>query len=328
MIQDSASCLTTRIQEGVNERHIDTDENMEESLEVILLHDERTEKSVTEFHPKCLESTFFGSSPEILRQVIQSGYLDYREMGRLLLFVSKSITELGYLCDDIWRSLLVNRFGVERSYEMMNKLHCGPQKCFRHLTKTEPLKSQKIVFTPSDYRIIINVYDDVGKRIIFKIVCGEEIGSFFNDGYAMIESVNSLKHPLYARYSGLFQMKATVHIVRIPDQKSICIIDERKGLNEYSLEKRYFVFTTSTSPLALLSLSTNGIPHGIYFNLRIKIRKTNSRDICDNDCSVAIYGNVMLEAVWYPTSELYKDERHTNKGSEFLDILNNLYGWS
>ena len=111
----------------------------------------------------------------ILRQVIQSGYLDYREMGRFLLFVSKSITELSYLCNDIWKSLLVDRFGVEISYEMMNKLHCGPQKCFCHLTKTEPLKSQKIDFTPSDYRIIINVYDDVGKRIIFKIVCGEEI---------------------------------------------------------------------------------------------------------------------------------------------------------
>ena len=166
----------------------------------------------------------------ILRQVIQSGYLDYREMGRFLLFVSKSITELSYLCNDIWKSLLVDRFGVEISYEMMNKLHCRPQKCFCHLTKTKPLKSQKIDFTPSDYRIIINVYDDVGKRIIFKIVCGEEIGSFFNNGYAMIKSVNSLKHPLYARYSGLFQMKTTVHIVRTPDQKSICIIDEKEGL--------------------------------------------------------------------------------------------------
>jgi len=286
-------------------------------------------------YPLC---SSFQSSPEIIRQIVRSNFLNYREMGRLLLFVSKSTTALGFSYDDAWEALLINRFGLTIAFDMMNSLKCGPHRCFKHLIKTEPRRSKPIRFTSNDYRIIINVYDENGERIIFRIADGENVDQFFNNGFVSIKGDKGLKNPVYARYSGLYRTKATVHIIRIPDQKSICIIDDLKGLSEYSLERKHFVYTTSACPSASPTMIDDNASkllntvmessRGIYFNLRMKIRKTTSRDNCSGDYNVALYGNIVLEAVIYPSCALFKDERDGDHETRFADILERFRGWS
>jgi hypothetical protein len=346
------SNYSTRVMECSNERDASfPDGCVEEYMEVMLVQEESIEvlldeellidttSSTSKSQPRSQPNLTLQSSSEIIRQLVKSNFLDYKEMGRLLLFVSKSTVSLGFLCDDLWKSLLVNRFGDDIACKMMESLNCGPHQCFRHLIKTEPRKSIPQRFVPSDYRIIINLYDDIGRRIMFRILRGENIERFFDDGYIVMKGSDGLREPIFTKYSGIFRTKATVHIVRIPDQKSICIIDDKKGLNEYSLEKKYFIFTTSLCPSSSLSLVDESatqllanmmeFSQGIYFNLRMKIRRTNSRDRnCTDGCNVALYGNLVLEAVCYPTCESFKDGRKRNMNAKFSQILEKFYGWS
>jgi len=281
----------------------------------------------------------FETNPELLRLIIGSNYLNYKEMGRLLLLVSKFTSSLCFSNDLIWRLLLGSRFGRDNSFEMMHALNCGPQQCFRHLLKTEQRKPpEPMTFAASDYRIIINVYDENGSQIIFKVLSGENIEEFFSNGYIELKGANGLKKRCYAKYSGLFKFTATVHIVRVPDQKSICVIDQRTGLNEYSLEGNYFVFTTSLSPHASLDMIDDNAVQllrgdrdskGIYFNFRMKIRPVKSRDIkCPDDCNVVLFGPMVLEALHFPTGTLFKDSQNENDVIRFSEALENVYGWS
>ncbi len=320
------SIITNVVEENrwENDNQNERREECEDCLEVVLLKSEHSEAIITS---ETTTTTTLVSSPEILRQVILSDFLTFKEMGRLLLLVSKSTTANGFLFDDVWKILLVNRFGADIAFEMMESLNCGPRRCFRHLLKVEQVKPVSLRFAPSDYRVIINVYDDLGNRIIFKIFNGEKLNDFFNNGFVELKGYDGLRKPVYAKYSGLFRMKATVHIVRVSDQKSLCIIDERKGLNEYSLEKRYFTFTTTTCPSSM-RLWDDEYLHNAYFNLHMKIRKTKSREKCNDGCNVALYGSITLEALCYPTCELYRDYRDRNGGPKFSELLEMLYGWS
>jgi hypothetical protein len=313
----------------LSNRDKDYENNMEEGLEVTLVNLEypATITSDTTTLTTELSMTTLESSPEILRQVILGNFLTVKEMGRLLLLVSKSATSMCFLCDDVWNLLLVNRFGADIAFQMMESFNCGPRACFRHLIKVEPVKQISLRFVPSDYRVIINVYDDIGNRVVFKILNGEKLVDFFNHGFVELKGPDGLRKPVYTKYSGLFRMKATVHIVRVPDQKSICIIDERKGLNEYSLEKRYFTFTTTTCPSSM-RLWDDDYMHNIYFNLHMKIRKTKPKEKCGDGCNVALYGSIRLEALCYPTCEIYRDYRDRNGGQNFSELLEMLYGWS
>ena len=324
-----------------------------ESLELILIEQERdcnpsqptrfeTDKreeveESDDFHFTGASEVTFESSPEVLRLLVKSNFLDYKDIGRLLLLVSKSIASLGFLNDDIWITLLKNRFGNEIADQIMAGLQCGPQQCFRHLIKNEPVKPISSTFMPKDYRIVINIYNGDGERILFRIAQGDQFPRFFNDGILVMKDRDGVTKPIYTRYSGLFKTKATVHLVRIPDQRSLCVIDDRRGLNEYSLERKYVIFSTSMAPSSGLSLVDEGAERllnsfidfskGLYFNLRLKIRKTTSRDHCSDGNNVALYGSIVLEAICYPTDALFRDGRTGNKDLKFLDILEKLYGW-
>lgn len=275
-----------------------------------------------------IETNVESTPPEIMRQIILSNYLNYKEMGKLLLLVSKLITAQVFTSDDVWKILLISRFGVDIAYEVMESFNCGPKKCFYHLIKKEPVRVARLRYSPSDYRIIINVYDDFGKRVIFKMLRGEESSGFFRDGYTVLKGAKGLQSPVYTKYSGLFRMKATVHIVRVSGQKSLCILDERKGLNEYSIERKHFIFTTSANPSSSLTLVDGDGTDGIYFNLRMKIRNISSRDICNHGYNMALYGNITLEALHHPTCALYKEARRLGEAPMFSSILENLHGWS
>lgn len=349
---------------NLGEQHVYLQSNhggdmLQESLEVILVEEERDkysnikqrdvievrdelegtsiELSFDQHYAAISEEATFRSSPEILRLLVKSNFLGYIDIGRLLLLVSKSIASSGFLNDDIWRTLLVNRFGSEITFQMMKSLQCGPQQCFRHLIKNEPTKPIPSSFLPSDYRIILNLYNDEGERIVFRILRGETFPRFFDDGFMVMKGVDGIKDPIFLRYSGLFKTRATVHIIRISDQKSICLIDDRKGLNEYSLQRKCFVFTTSMSPSSALSLADESAEHllndfvnfplGFYFNLRMKIRRTTSRDRCPDGKNIALYGNLVLEAVCHPSDALFKEYRNDNNGPKFSHILEKLYGW-
>ena len=328
-------------------------DTLEESLELILIEqerdfnpsppirfeiDEREEVEASNyFRFTGASAVTFESSPEVLRLLVKSNFLDYKDVGRLLLLVSKSIASLGFLNDDIWKALLKNRFGNEIADQIMTGLQCGPQQCFRHLIKNEPIKPISSTFMPKDYRIIINIYNDNGERILFRIARGDQFPRFFDDGILVMKDHDGVTKPVYTRYSGLFKTKATVHIVRIPDQKSICVIDDRRGLSEYSLERRYLIFSTSMAPSSGLSLIDEGaerllnsfidFSQGLYFNLRLNIRKTTCRDHCSNGNNIALYGNIALEAICYPTDALFREGRTENQELKFLHILEKLYGW-
>lgn len=199
-------------------------------------------------------------SPEIFRLLIRSEYLAAKEYGKLLLLTSKSLTEACFVREEVYDWLCRSRWG-DSARTLIDDMGISPYTCFALLQKQKSrrpnvpyLDLRPLNYTPEDYRLVITVFDKHGYPRVSKFLHGQDIPSFFKIGSLSLndlqEVVKGVKYhfPNYRTGNPFQEWKTTVHIFRLPDQKSLCLYQSDQ---KTSLKGSRLCFCINSDPLQM-----------------------------------------------------------------------------
>jgi len=168
-----------------------------------------------------------GVPTEALRLIATSGFLSIKELGKFLLLTSKAMTSSMYTEKEVWHLLLQSRFSF--SPETISKLPMHAREMFLALflrgeKKRRPIAIRDLEHQPSDYKVMINVFEGLGGRAICsRMIDGGDIRSFFDDGSL---TIGNLQLP-FCYYEDL---SVTVQILRLRDQKVLRLYQEQEPI--------------------------------------------------------------------------------------------------
>lgn len=154
---------------------------------------------------------------EVLRLLSRTGFLPIKDLGRLLLLTSKSLTARLFNQDEVWSLLMQQRFSFPtNSLPFSNKESFLTMSKEQNATK-EPMAIRALRYLPKDYKVFINLFRGKGGRaLISRCLDGESIPSFFEDGRIEVYGCD-------VKFSegdlDLLDLTITVHIYRLIDNK-------------------------------------------------------------------------------------------------------------
>ena len=163
---------------------------------------------------------------EIIRVLTRSNFLTAQELGRLLLFVSKSLPKFLYCSkNELWQTLLIHRFGHDVT--IFAKTVGAEEKLFRSLLKGQ-IKPDKASTThpsnhkPCDYKLIVNVHPTGRSKACYsKVLEGQDILPFFKNGFLKIENINLALDEDESNVERNWYI--SIHILRKIDCKCCCL---------------------------------------------------------------------------------------------------------
>ena len=163
---------------------------------------------------------------ETFRLITTSQFLSIKELGRFLLFTSKAMTRSIHTEDEVWSLLLQSRFSF--SPETISKLPMNAKDTFlalihRGQQKRVPIAIRDLEYQPSDYKVMINIFEGQGgKAILSRIVDGENASSFFEDGSL---TVKNLQLP----YGNSEDLSVNVQILRLRNHNKALHLFQKQG---------------------------------------------------------------------------------------------------
>jgi hypothetical protein len=213
---------------------------------------------------------------EILRQLTQSGCLSTVDLAKTLLLTCKCYEkDLGreyvyeYLCKSRWRN--ITKFPptliADRGYYWL----------FRNLSRGQFPTIPPPTFDYEDMLFLISIRDGSGKEIVSEVVCGEQLDTLKEDGYADVYLGQSIgtcplaSIPEYANHTDRDEeygnWSVTVHLFRLDENKCCCVhesdscewVDAFEGVDAF--EDCAFPsvgFVTSTRSARILELNEGG----------------------------------------------------------------------
>jgi len=197
----------------------------------------------------------FSISPELLKIFCGSKFLTTKEVGKLLLLTSKSLTLATYpTSESLWMCLCQSEWGEEAAKTRVSSMNVGSEGCFRRLYPSPGRRP--VQYAPSDYLITLDVYShDQDKPALFtSTIRGDEVPEFFEKGYfeflfpepgititlpKALESESeqgssdSTKQREREIQSLLMGSRAHVHIMRLPDSRCHQVISGESHTGEH-----------------------------------------------------------------------------------------------
>jgi hypothetical protein len=163
---------------------------------------------------------------EVLRLLSRTGFLPIKDLGRLLLLTSKSLTSSLFNQDEVWSLLMQKRFSFPSPAALLlnntNTLPFSNKEIFLAMSKERNATKEAMVirapkYLPRDYIIFINLFRGKGgQALISRCLEGASIPSFFEDGRIEVYDCD-LKFS-DGELDGL-DLNITVHIYRLVDHK-------------------------------------------------------------------------------------------------------------
>jgi hypothetical protein len=297
-------------------------------------------------------------NPEIFRLLIRSDYLAAKEYGKLLLLTSKSLTKACFVREEVYDWLCRSRWG-ESARKMIDGMGISPYNCFILLQKQKSrrpnvpyLDIRPLKYSPEDYRLVITVFDDHGYPRVSKFLHGQDITPLFEVGSLSLDGLRDVA--LSAKKKGsegnsnpFHKWKATVHVFRIPDQKSLCLYHSDQNA---SLKGMCLSFCINNDPLQMndgyglqllecrdtISFDCRNY-EGIVFNFSMGLcMESNGTVILDEDFDSSsneydvFFNSIHLDAFVmdnYGNISTMKFPKKMGKTLTFAHILENFYGW-
>jgi hypothetical protein len=201
-----------------------------------------------DYSERTLEENRARIPTEVLRQLTQSGFLSTADLAKTLLLTCKCYEiDLGreyvyeYLCRCRWRNItkLPPSLLADRGYYWL----------FRNMSRgiyESPAAPQSPIPPPAfDYDEIlfsVSIRDGSGKEIVSEVLCGDQLDTFINEGYAIaileqpiiIGTYPAVPVDAYVRYAerdaDYANWSVTVHLFRL-DQNKCCCVHESASCN-------------------------------------------------------------------------------------------------
>ena len=171
---------------------------------------------------------------QVFKLVSTSGFVDTKQLGKLLLLTSKAMTAAAFeKPDDVWKHLLFQKWSHARAMELLQSTGWSAEKCFRHFA-TKACTTDKdrfqglrpLKYKPEDYLIIVTLKDNVNDLDVCKTIRGSEVPDFFEKGEAKVYFESPLWVGTVLEEEGLYYDRFTnVNIMRAPDNKYACVGD-------------------------------------------------------------------------------------------------------
>ena len=186
---------------------------------------------------------------EVFRLISSSQFLSIKELGRFLLFTSKTMANALYSEDELWGVLIQSRFSFspgalrELLVSMGTGTTMGSKETFLSLfhrgqRERSPTVIRDLQYRPVDYKLIVNMFEgDGGRAILSRIIDGEDVLSFFQDGSL---TVTDLDLPV----GDCVDLKASVQILRMTDNKVLRLFQEQ-GPDDYDTDYIFFGFDSN-----------------------------------------------------------------------------------
>jgi hypothetical protein len=162
---------------------------------------------------------------ESFRLVCRSNFLSIQDLGRLLLFTSNTLTRSMYTKKELWTLLLLSRFNLDLKSILSARI--SAKFLFLSLMEKEyklqttPIRN--LEYKPSDYQIIVNVFQGRGGRAIAsKVVNGNSVPSFFSNGKLELRDLNVRVNVDDS------DLGITAHIFRLRDGNTMCLYESNE----------------------------------------------------------------------------------------------------
>ena len=137
------------------------------------------------------EIVLLDQSQDILCPLVHSGFLSLKDIGRLLIRTSKSITEYIYNddSDDLWKYLLKQRFYFEEEALLESKIPAKNifMSTFQKMSERPPMQIRDLRYSPQDYLIILDFHMRImmGSLSSPKLFPGKTSQSFWSEGLSL-----------------------------------------------------------------------------------------------------------------------------------------------
>jgi hypothetical protein len=292
------------------------------------------------------EEIFHKIPIEVIRIFVKSEYLNIYELGRFMLFVSKSMVDMIFdTQDDLWQTLCKIQFGEEVIMLSKSIPNFNTRNLFLSLSRGEVHRPQEpprpLKYLPSDYHLIINIYSLKDERNCFsKIINGSEVPEFFDDGSFHLEVTNlNLNFKIYENYP-IRNFKLTLHLRRISDQKCCCLFKSDEFCQDVCDEGTFmsdslFLFSDMNDAAYCRSLMRDIDESVDGFSFMVFLEKDTQCTFDDCKTCNNPLGNAVQHKYTYLKLETELSSRDYNfletfpdgNNVKFAHFIEQLYGW-
>jgi len=273
------------------------------------------------------------SPAEVFRLITRSNFLTIQELGRFLLFTSKSMTNSIYdSSEEVWELLFLSRFGPSIFSIPRSSKRSFLVATMKEEARRPPMDIRGLRYSPEQYQVIVNVFQSRGgQAILSKVMKGETVPTFFQHGNIIMKD---LKVQIdFDRYMGV-----SVHVHRLVDDKVICLYDS-SDCDQFEEDQLYFYngdcLEMSDMPYARqlgkdLSTISESI-EGISMEIELKTGYERAEENVSCGCGCCIGGGKIYikELEVLANIKEYDDYNAFPKDSNvtFAHYLEEIYGW-
>ncbi|KAL3914587.1 MAG: hypothetical protein SGARI_000042 [Bacillariaceae sp.] len=190
--------------------------------------------------------------PGVWQPLAESGLLDTRSLGRLLLLTSKGFVSESSNDNDqetmVYNMLCCNHWGAKTVQSLLSITQIPPKEYFRTMAvplllppaaiNSEETTLPPLKYSPKDYILIVDIWSVENNKMLPSVaIPGEEVPEFFKNECKASYSLKDPPKITLTEPKPTISIRYSVKIMRKPDRKMITLVDSTVSMMSLAEER-------------------------------------------------------------------------------------------